>query len=54
MKRLALESFPMTEWTCFALVLFFVLFVGILIWVYRKGSKEIYHHEENLPFQEDN
>jgi cbb3-type cytochrome oxidase subunit 3 len=34
----------------FALVVFFVVFIGVLVWIYRPGSRQVYEHEAQLPF----
>ena len=34
----------------FALVMFFVVFIGVLVWIYRPGSRQVYEHEAQLPF----
>jgi cbb3-type cytochrome oxidase subunit 3 len=36
----------------FAMVLFLVLFVVVLVWIYRPGSRRIYEREAQLPFDE--
>ena len=34
-------------------VFFFLLFIAIVWWTYRRGSKETYDDAAQLPFQED-
>ena len=34
-------------------VFFFLLFIALLWWTYRRGSKETYDDAAQLPFQED-
>jgi cbb3-type cytochrome oxidase subunit 3 len=51
MKAEVLSHFQFINLTCFALVLFFTLFVGALIWVFRKGSDAQYTHSAHLPFE---
>jgi cbb3-type cytochrome oxidase subunit 3 len=36
----------------FAMVLFLVLFVVVLVWIFRPGSRRVYEHEAQLPFDE--
>jgi len=36
------SQFPMIWLSCIALLMFFGLYMGILAWVHRKGSSEIY------------
>lgn len=36
------SQFPMIWLSCMALLMFFGLYLGILAWVHRKGSSEIY------------
>lgn len=38
------------SWMLLALFLFFV---GIIVWVFRPGSKEIYEDTSNIPFRHD-
>ena len=35
-----------------ALVLFFSIFMAVLAWIYRPGSREIYEHEARLPLDD--
>ena len=52
MKQLVLGSFDMTWMTNFALILFFSLFIGMLIWIFRRSSKELYSRVEQIPLEE--
>jgi cbb3-type cytochrome oxidase subunit 3 len=36
----------------FALLVFLALFVGMLLWLYRPGSRRIYEQEARLPFDD--
>lgn len=36
----------------FALLLFLVIFMGVLAWVFRPGSRRIYQEEAKLPLQD--
>lgn len=49
MKAQALLNFPMPWLTCIALVLFFSVFVGMLLWVLKPGNKAMYAELEKLP-----
>ncbi len=53
MIKEALKSFPMIWLTCVGLLIFFAVFLGVLSWVLRKGSKSIYQKTENIPFEEE-
>lgn len=35
------------------LLLFFVFFVGMLVWIYRPGSQKAYEQDANIPFKKD-
>jgi cbb3-type cytochrome oxidase subunit 3 len=49
MFREALTDFEWTEWSVAALVLFFVVFVGIVIWAYRRSARKHYEYMSKLP-----
>ncbi|WP_081110898.1 CcoQ/FixQ family Cbb3-type cytochrome c oxidase assembly chaperone [Bdellovibrio bacteriovorus] len=49
MKQEGLKFFTDTYLTSLGLLIFFLFFVGVLIWVYRKNSSKIYHRMEQLP-----
>ena len=34
------------------LVTFFTVFVGVIFWIYRPGSKQLYTHISNIPLSE--
>ena len=53
MKTLVLANFHLLPLTCVALVLFFTVFTGMLVWVFRKSSKELYAGIAALPLNED-
>ena len=44
-----LDSMNFTPWALFSLILFFTVFVGVLLWVFRRGSSEFYHSLARLP-----
>jgi cbb3-type cytochrome oxidase subunit 3 len=52
MKQEALKAFTDTQLTAAGLVIFFCFFVGVLLWVNRKGSKNFYNKMGNLPLNE--
>ena len=36
-----------------ALVVFLGVFVGMLVWIFRPGSKQFYQHNAELPLQDE-
>jgi cbb3-type cytochrome oxidase subunit 3 len=38
--------------SCVGLMLFLLVFTGSVIWVFRRGSKEIYAQAQNIPLQD--
>lgn len=52
MKQEALKFFTDTQLTAAGLMIFFLFFVGVLFWVYRKSSTEIYAHLEKVPLND--
>lgn len=53
MKSEFLANYGLSYLNCFAMILFLAIFVGALIWVYRKSGKDHYRYMENLPLQGD-
>ncbi len=53
MKSEALQHFQYIGLTCLGLLLFFIVFVGALLWVFRPRTKELYSYTEKIPFQGD-
>ncbi len=53
MKQLVLAKYTLIPLNCFALILFLIIFVGAVLWVYRRSGKEYYKYMENLPFKGD-
>jgi cbb3-type cytochrome oxidase subunit 3 len=51
MKSVALANFPFVGLTVIALVLFALVFLGFVVWTFRKESSKIYKHAENLPLE---
>jgi cbb3-type cytochrome oxidase subunit 3 len=39
-------------WPLVALCVFIVVFVGMLVWIYRPGSKQFYEREAQLPLED--
>ena len=35
-----------------SMILFLLLFVGVLVWIYRPGSRNTYEQEAALPFED--
>lgn len=52
MKQDGLSFFTDTHLTVLGLMLFFLFFVGVLIWVYRKDSNKYYETMEHLPLKD--
>ncbi len=53
MKQEGLKFFSDIYLTNTALVLFFLVFIGVGFWVFRSGSKEHYKHMSQLPLKKD-
>ncbi|MEQ1665096.1 MAG: cbb3-type cytochrome c oxidase subunit 3 [Bdellovibrionales bacterium] len=49
MMKEALAFFPLKTLPLVGLVIFLVSFVGVLLWVYRKGSDSIYQQMGQMP-----
>lgn len=47
-----LKYFTDTYLTSIGLLLFFVFFVAVIFWVFRKGSKAFYNKASQLPLNE--
>jgi cbb3-type cytochrome oxidase subunit 3 len=52
MKQQGLAYFSDTYLTSIGLLIFFVFFAGMLVWVHRKNSKDLYSYLEQLPLNE--
>ena len=52
MKQEGLKFFTDIHLTSFGLLIFFLFFVGVLVWVYRKTSSNLYQRMEQLPLQD--
>ena len=53
MKQVVLAGFNWTFLTNIALVIFMTLFVGILIWSFRKDSSKIYKEASEMPLVDE-
>lgn len=51
MMSQVVSRFPHPEIAGVALVLFLTVFVGAAIWIYRKGSQEIYRKMGEMPLE---
>lgn len=47
-----LANFDMPWLTCIGLLLFLSVFIGALLWVYRRGGNDFYENMQALPFDE--
>ena len=45
------SQFPMIWLSCVALLIFLGVFLGVLAWVHRKGSSELYHAIAHQPLE---
>lgn len=52
MHRDVLTHFPFMTLVIFGQLLFFAIFVGAIIWVYRKKSGAFYQHLSNMPLDD--
>lgn len=53
MHKEALMFFTDTQLTLFALILFVACFAGVLLWINRQDTKELYEYMEHLPLEEE-
>ncbi len=53
MKQVVLAGFNWTYLTNFALIIFMILFISILIWIFRKESNDVYKEAANMPLAEE-
>jgi len=54
MKQEGLKFFTNTEYTLIAFIIFFVFFIGMTIWVFRKSAKKQYSQIANIPLEDQN
>jgi cbb3-type cytochrome oxidase subunit 3 len=52
MHRNVLTHFPFMNLVIFGQLLFFAIFVGAIIWVYRKKSGVFYQQLSNMPLDD--
>lgn len=52
MKSQVLSNFAWTDLTVLAFVMFLGIFVFVLFWTFRKGSKDFYHNAGTLPLED--
>lgn len=52
MKSEVLSNFNMPWLSAIGFFLFFGLFAGMLFWIFRRGSKNIYDKIEMIPLEE--
>ncbi len=48
----ALSSFPYPWLSSLGLVIFFAIFVGVLVWVSRRGGTEFYSRLSQMPLED--
>ena len=53
MKSEVLAGFDWTILSNLALILFLGLFLSMVIWIFRKGSKKIYQEAADMPLNEE-
>ena len=53
MKSQVLANFDITWLPVTALIIFLVVFFGVLLLIFRKDSKKIYNQAESLPLEND-
>lgn len=51
MKQQGLAYFTDTYMTAAGLIIFFVFFLGMLIWTLRKTQKDVYKELANIPLE---
>lgn len=49
MMSRTLSQFHLPWLTCIGLALFFTVFLGALLWVYRRGSAQVYESASRIP-----
>jgi cbb3-type cytochrome oxidase subunit 3 len=52
MKQEGLKYFTDLHLTSLGLIIFFVFFVCVLVWVFRKDSKSFYGDMQNMPLKD--
>ncbi|MCB9091929.1 MAG: CcoQ/FixQ family Cbb3-type cytochrome c oxidase assembly chaperone [Halobacteriovoraceae bacterium] len=54
MKSQVFENFDLTILPTIGMIVFLVVFLFVVIWVFRKNSKKIYTEMSNIPLNEGN
>lgn len=52
MKAEVLANFQWMYLPVFALILFLALFIGVIFWILRRDSKQVYSEASQLPLNE--
>ncbi len=52
MKQEGLAYFTDTQLTALGLLIFFIFFIGVLVWTSLKDNKAIYKNLEQLPLKD--
>ncbi|MNT14842.1 Cbb3-type cytochrome oxidase component FixQ [compost metagenome] len=52
MKQEGLQYFTDTHLTAIGLLIFFLFFVGVLLWINRKSAKSFYSKMEQVPLND--
>ena len=47
----ALENFPFVGLVAAALLLFLIVFTGVVLWAFRPGSRQTYDHIDKFPLE---
>ena len=53
MMKHAFDHYTFVSASCIALLAFFLVFVAVFLWAFRKGSKEVYQYASDLPLLDD-
>ena len=53
MKRQVFENFDLTILPSIGMILFLSVFLGMVIWVFRRNSKQIYNEMSQIPLEEE-
>jgi cbb3-type cytochrome oxidase subunit 3 len=54
MMSRTLSAFHLPWLACVGLLLFLAVFVGAVLWIHRRGSREFYERLRELPLEEEN
>ena len=53
MKQEAMQYFPDINLTVAGMLIFLLVFIGVILWVWRKGSTEVYEAASQLPLKKE-